>query len=87
MGDEGCFPLMSILDVDVVVPPLDIKLDKVSCVFEFVNEVGDEGKGVDVSDGVLIQVVIILAGAKFPILLFDKEEKGGLGRVGGADLS
>ena len=54
MGDEGHLPLMSVLDADVVVPPLNIKLGEVLHIFEFVNEVRDERKGVGVLDGVLI---------------------------------
>ena len=87
VGDKGCFPLMSVLDADVVVPPSNIKLSEVLCIFEFVNKVGDERKRVDVSDGMFIQIMIVLAGAEFPILLLDKEKRGGLGRIGGTDLS
>ena len=87
MGDEGHLPLMSVLDADVVVPPSNIKLSEVLCIFEFVNKVGDEKKRVDVSDGMFIQIMIVLAGAEFPILLLDKEKRGGLGRIGGTDLS
>ena len=86
MGDEGCFPLMSILDADVVVPPLNVKLGKVLCILEFVDEVRDERERVGILDGVLIQILIVLAGAEFPILLLDKKEGGGLGRIGGMDL-
>ena len=28
MGDEGCLPLMPILDADIIVSPSDIKLDE-----------------------------------------------------------
>ena len=87
MGDEGCLPLMSILDADVVVPPLNIKFDEVLCIFEFVNEVRDKGERVCISDGVFIQVTIVLAGAEFFILLFDEEEREGLEEIGRADLS
>ena len=36
--------------------------------------------------GVFIKVVIVLAWMKLAIFLFDKEERGGLEGVGGADL-
>ena len=78
---------MSVLDADVVVPPLNIKLGEVLHIFEFVNEVRDERERVGISDGVFVQVMIVLAGAEFPILLLDKEKRGGLGRIGGTDLS
>ena len=45
---------MSILDVDIVVFPPDVKLGEVSCIFEFIDEVRDEREGVDISDGMLI---------------------------------
>ena len=87
MGNEGHFPLISVLDVDIVVLPSNIKLGEVLCIFKFVNEVRDKRKRIGVLDGVFIQIMIVLAGAKFPILLLDKEERGGLGRIRGMDLS
>ena len=78
---------MSILDVDIVVSPSNIKLGEVFHILEFVNEVGDERERIGVLDGVFVQIAIILAGAEFPVLFFDKEEGGGLGKVGGVDLS
>ena len=78
---------MSILDVDIVVPPLDVKLGEVFCIFGFINEVRDVGKRIGILDGMFVQIVVILAGVEFPIFLFNKEEEGGLERVGGADLS
>ena len=86
VGNEGCLPLVSILDVDIVVSPSNIKLGEVFHVLKFVNKVKDEGERIGISDGVLVQVAIVLAGVEFPVLLFDKEEKGGLGGVGGANL-
>ena len=40
-------------------------------------------RSVGVAGGVFIEVPVILAGTEFSILLFDKEERGGLGQVGG----
>ena len=76
MGDEGCFPLISILDVDIVVLPSDVKLGEVFCILEFIDKVGDEGERIGISDGMFIRVVVILAGMEFPILPFDDEEGG-----------
>ena len=39
MGDEGSLPLVTLLDVDIVVPSSYIKLSENFGVFEFVNEV------------------------------------------------
>ena len=85
--DEGGLPLVAILDADIVVPPADIKLGKQFGVFEFVDEVGDEGERVGVAGGMFIQVSVILTGAEAAVLLFDKEEWGHLGGVGRANLS
>ena len=87
MGDEGCFPLMSILDGNIVVPPSKVEFGEVFHTFEFIDEVRDEGERIGILDGMFIQVVVILIGVEFPILLFDEEEGGGLERVGGVDFS
>ena len=79
MGDEGRLPLVTVLDSYVVVPPADIELSENLSISQFVHEVGDEGKGVGVADGMFINVMVILAGAESSILLFDEEERGGLG--------
>ena len=87
VGDESHLPLVSIFDANIVVSPSNVKLGKVPGIFEFVNKVRDEGEGVCVVDGMLVQIAVILAGVEFPVLLFDEEERGGLGRVGGTDFS
>ena len=87
MSDEGRFPLVAILDSYIVVPPVDVELGENLGVSQLVYEIGDEGKGVGVADGVFIEVTIVLAWAKSSVLLFDEEERGGLGGVGRADLS
>ena len=87
MCDEGGLPLVTILDANIVVPPADVKLSKQFGVFEFVDEVGDEGKWIGVAGGMFVQVSVILTGAETAVLLFDKEEWGCLGGVGRANLS
>ena len=52
--DESSLLLMAIFDTDVVVTPMNIKLGKVVSIFQLVHEVGDEGKGVCVSDSMFI---------------------------------
>ena len=64
---------MSILDADVVVPPSNIKLGEMFHIFEFVDKVRDERERVGISDGVFIQVMVVLAGVEFPILLDEKK--------------
>ena len=45
MSDESGFPLMSILDSDIVVSPLDVKFGEDFHSLEFINEVSNEWKG------------------------------------------
>ena len=56
--------------MDVVVPPSHVHLGEVFCSFQFVNEGEDEGKWVCVSDGVFIEVSVILAREKSSIFFF-----------------
>ena len=87
MGDEGCLPLVTILDVDVVVPPMNIELGEVASVFQLVHKVGDERKEIGIAGSVFIEVSVVLAGVEFAIFLLDKEERRCLGGVGRTDLS
>ena len=76
MGDECCFPLVSISDADVVVSPLYIKLGEDLGILYLVNEVLDQWERVGVLDGVGVDISIILAGLEGVrgVLLIDKEE-------------
>ena len=82
MGDEGGFPLVAFLDSNIVISPAYIKLGKDFGVFKFVNEVGNQGEGVCVSDSVAIEILVVLARSEASILFFDKEERRGLGGFG-----
>ena len=86
VGDEGCLPLVAILDMDIVVSPTNVKLSEVASIFQLVHKVGNERKGVGIAGGVFIEVSVVLAGAEFTILLLDKEERGCLRGVGRTDL-
>ena len=87
MGNEGCFPLVTVLDSYIVVSPPDVELSEDFSISQLVYEIGDKGEQVGVADGMFIDVVVVLAQAESSVLLFDKEKGGGLGRVGGVDLS
>jgi hypothetical protein len=87
VGDESCFPLVSVFDPYVVISPSYVYLGKVLGSFEFVEEVGDSREGVSVPDGGLVELSVILTGSKGAVLLFNKEEGGGLGGNGVADIS
>ena len=87
VGNEGSFPLVSVFDSYVVVSPPDVELGENLGISQFVYKIRDEGKRVGVADGVFIDVAVVLAWAKSAILLFNKEERRGLGGVRWADLS
>ncbi|KIJ06958.1 hypothetical protein PAXINDRAFT_91198, partial [Paxillus involutus ATCC 200175] len=59
--DKRRFPTITWFDLNVVVSPSDIEFRKDLRSFEFINEIGDEGKGIRVFDSVGVQVSIILA--------------------------
>ena len=87
MGDEGSFPLMPVFDSDIIVFPSDIKLSEDFRPLEFIDEVGNEGKRVCITNGVFIDVAIVLTGSETTILLFDKEERGCLWGVRGVNFA
>ncbi|KIJ08200.1 hypothetical protein PAXINDRAFT_89212, partial [Paxillus involutus ATCC 200175] len=49
--DERRFPSITWFDLNVVVSPSDVEFRKDLRSFEFINEVGDERKGIRVLDG------------------------------------
>ena len=81
VDDESHFPLIAIFDANIVIPPVDIKLSEVISVFQLVNKVRDEREGVGVFGGMFIEVMIILTGMEFAILLLDEKERRCLGGV------
>ena len=74
-GDKGSFPLVFLPNANVIVSPLNIKFSEQGRFFYIVNEFWDEGEGVGISDGVGVQVAVILAGMKGSILLWYKKER------------
>ena len=78
MGDKGCFPLVTIFDLYVVVSPPNVEFGEDFGVLQLVYKVRDEGKGVSVANGVFIDIAVVLAGAESTIFLFDEKEGGGL---------
>ena len=89
MSDKGGFPLVSIFNMDIIIPPANIEFGEDFCFLEFVNEIRDEEKGVCITDSVFIDIAVVLARAKTTILLFDKEEGGclwGIQRMNFASL-
>ena len=64
VGNEGRFPLMTILDVDVIVPPTNVKLGEVASIFQLVHKVRDEGEEVGITSGVFIEIAVVLTGVE-----------------------
>ena len=81
MGDKGGFPLVSVFDMHIVVPPLHIKFGEYFCSLEFINEVGNERERIGILNCVFIEIAIVLAWLEPTIFLLHKEERGCLGRA------
>ena len=82
---EGCLLLVAVFDTNDIVPPTDVKFGEVVSVFQLVHEIRDKEEGVGITDGVFIEILVVLAGAKFSIFLFNKERRC-LGGIGGSDF-
>ena len=82
MGDKGGLPLVSILYSDIVVSPSYVKLGEDLGIFKFVDEVGNQGEGVCISDSMAVEVSVILARSEASILFLNEEERGSLGGFG-----
>ena len=54
VGGKGPFPLMSVFDAYIIVPPPDVKLGKEFCSLEFVEEVRNQQEGISVTDCVFV---------------------------------
>ena len=78
-GDESGLPLIFLSDVNVVISPTNVKFGEQSRLLHVIDEFQDEGKWIGISDSVGVQVAVILAWTKGSILLWYKEEGGGLG--------
>ena len=86
VGDEGSFPLVAFLNLDIVISSSYVKLGEDLGVFKFVDEVGDQGEGVCISDSMAVEVLVILAGSEASILFLNEEERGSLGGFGWTDF-
>ncbi|KAG5336895.1 hypothetical protein C0989_011634 [Termitomyces sp. Mn162] len=74
VGPEGHLPLISFLNVHIVVTPPDVQFSEVSCTPEVVDELGDEGKGVTVLECHVIEYLVVLYQSEGAILLFNEED-------------
>ena len=87
VGNEGSFPLVSVLDSYVVVSPPDVEFGEDLGISQLVHKIRDEGEWIGIADGVFVDIAVVLTWAESAVLLFNKEERRGLGGVGWADLS
>src|SRR5882762_5537318 len=74
-------------DTNVVVSPTNVELGEVVGIMQLINEVRDERERSGILDSDIIKTAIVLYRAEFAILLVDKEEGTGHGRLGGADIT
>ena len=87
IGDKGGFPLMPVLDSDIIIPPSNVEFGEDFHPLEFINEVRNEWEGVCVADSVFVNVAIVLARSKTTVFLLDEEERRHLWGIGGADFA
>lgn len=57
MGDEDCFPLISVLDLNMIATPF-IKFGEDLGIFDFVDKVQDQGKRIGILDCIFIHVIL-----------------------------
>ncbi|KAG5349176.1 hypothetical protein C0989_005448 [Termitomyces sp. Mn162] len=74
VGLEGSLLLIFLLNVHVVVTPLDIQLSEVLHTLEVVDELRDEGERVTVLHHHDIEYSVVLDQSEGAILLFDEED-------------
>src|SRR5882757_10028159 len=85
VGAECSLPFITFLDMDIVVPPSDIKLGEVSCASETIDKVGNERKRIDILDSLCIECLIVLDKSERSVLLLNEEYWCCHGGFGGAD--
>ena len=77
-GNEGSFPLILLLDVNVVISPTNVKFGEQGGLLHVIDEFQDEGEWIGISDSVEVQVLVILTWTENSILFGYKEEGRGL---------
>ena len=76
IGPEGCLPLISRLDADVVETPTNIQLGKVSGSAELQYEFGDQWEGVLILNHHGIECSVVLNQPEKAILFLDEKYRG-----------
>jgi hypothetical protein len=79
VGGDSSLLLVLISNPYVVVTPSNVELREILGTFESTNDVCNEGEGVSILDGNLVESSVVLDEAEFSILLLDKEDGGCIG--------
>ena len=61
-GDESGLPLIFLSDANVVIFPTNVEFGEQGGFFHVIDEFGDQRERIGISDGVGVQVVVVLAG-------------------------
>jgi len=77
---EGSFPLVSRSDPNEVVCSTKIKFGEEFCLGESIEGFGDEGEGVAILEGDLVESSVVDAKAERSVLLFDEKDGSSSGR-------
>jgi len=87
IGPEGCLPLISGLNADVVETPANVQLGEVSGSTELRYEFGDQWEGVLILDHHGVECSVVLNQLKGAVLFLDEEHRGCHGRFGRTNSS
>ena len=61
-GDESGLPLILLSDANVVITPTNVEFGEQGGFFHVIDEFGDQRERIGISDGVGVQVAVVLAG-------------------------
>ena len=73
--------------MNIVIPPVNIKLGEYTSILKFVDDIGDEREEVLVLDHEQVQLTVVLHWMEFTILLLNKEEGRSEGRNRGSNIT
>ena len=85
VGLKGTFPLISLANANIVVPPTNIQLGEVFGPAKLIDELQNEGYGVVIFDHHCIECSVVLHQPKGAILLLNEEHQGCHLRLGWVD--
>ena len=84
--DEGCLPLVSFFDSDVIVTPADIELGEIPSTSEPIDYIRCEWERIPVLNGDVVKFPVVLNEPQFPVFLFDEEDWRGNRRFTRPDI-